>query len=256
MITILIIGCSANNIASTWSIFRRVGGTKTWVCFKFQFLVIQTANLLFIVRKKHEKAGLKRYYEWDSWTRTWKHRSKKNNIHICESNFKEEYIENFSKRKSLQTGSIPTENLPVKSLDHLGASFTSAPRKEPAPRDVSQETTILNVSLDNLKISEKRFSDNLRKKHWVNNQTLVTGGIHISVCLFIRSHLLFTKNWGILAQCSYLVQELWDPTETTLNQEQGTCLRTLSHWFPEPRVSWIKTGGLLSCLMRWRLNAT
>ena len=74
----------------------------------------------------------------------------KNNIHICESHFKEEYIENFSKRKSLQTGSIPTENLPIKSFDHLGANFTSAPRKEPAPRDVSQETTIINVSLDNL----------------------------------------------------------------------------------------------------------
>lgn len=72
-----------------------------------------------------------------------------NNIHICECHFKEEYIENFSKRKSLQTGSIPTENLPVKSFDHLSTSFTSAPRKEPAPRHVSQETTIIYASLDN-----------------------------------------------------------------------------------------------------------
>ncbi|CAB4008160.1 Transposable element P transposase, partial [Paramuricea clavata] len=71
-----------------------------------------------------------------------------NNIHICESHFKEEYIENFSKRKSLQTGSIPTESLPVKSFDHLSTSFTSAPRKEPAPRHVSQETTIIYASLD------------------------------------------------------------------------------------------------------------
>ena len=73
-----------------------------------------------------------------------------NNIHICESHFKAEYIETFSKRKSLQTGSIPTENLPVKSFDHLSANSTSAPRKEPAPRHVSQETKIIYASLDNL----------------------------------------------------------------------------------------------------------
>ena len=73
-----------------------------------------------------------------------------NNIHICESHFKVEYIETFSKRKSLQTGSIPTENLPVKSFDHLSTNSTSAPRKEPAPRHVSQETTILYASLNNL----------------------------------------------------------------------------------------------------------
>jgi hypothetical protein len=54
-----------------------------------------------------------------------------NSIHICEAHFKEEYIENFSKRKSLQTGSIPTENLPVKSFDNL---LKSGQRKEPTPR--------------------------------------------------------------------------------------------------------------------------
>ena len=38
----------------------------------------------------------------------------------------------------------------LKSFDHLSTNITSAPRKEPAPRHVSQETTIIYASLNNL----------------------------------------------------------------------------------------------------------
>lgn len=38
------------------------------------------------------------------------------NIHICEINFKEEYIENFPKRKTLKTRSFPKEKRPCQKF--------------------------------------------------------------------------------------------------------------------------------------------
>ena len=58
----------------------------------------------------------------------------KNNIYVCEHHFNQELIESFKYkdkqgnekvRKKLQTGAIPTENLPVKTLDLLPGSSTS-----------------------------------------------------------------------------------------------------------------------------------
>ena len=58
----------------------------------------------------------------------------KNNIFVCEHHFNQELIESFKYkdkhgnekvRKKLQTGAIPTENLPVKTLDLLPGSSTS-----------------------------------------------------------------------------------------------------------------------------------
>jgi hypothetical protein len=72
-----------------------------------------------------------------------------NSIYICEIHFKDEYIERFAKRKSLETGSIPTENLPKKSLDNIGASSNAnTSRKEPAESHVTER--VVYSSLANL----------------------------------------------------------------------------------------------------------
>ena len=75
-----------------------------------------------------------------------------NSIYICEINFKDEYIERFPKRKSLETGSIPTENHPKKNLDNLGATSSNAytSRKEPPERHVTERVVYPSlVDLDN-----------------------------------------------------------------------------------------------------------
>lgn len=72
-----------------------------------------------------------------------------NSIYICEIHFKDEYIERFPKRKSLETGSIPTENLPKKSLDNFGTSSNAnTSRKEPTERHVTER--VVYSSLVNL----------------------------------------------------------------------------------------------------------
>ena len=75
-----------------------------------------------------------------------------NSIHICEIHFKDEYIERFPKRKSLKTGSTPTENLPKKSFDNLGATSSNAytSRKEPTERHITERIIYSSlVNLDN-----------------------------------------------------------------------------------------------------------
>ena len=79
-----------------------------------------------------------------------RHQIESNSVYICEIHFKDNCIERFPKRKSLETGSIRTENLPKKSLDNLGTTSLNAntSRKEPTDRHVTER--VVYSSLDNL----------------------------------------------------------------------------------------------------------
>ena len=67
-----------------------------------------------------------------------KERFRRNNIFLCEHHFEAEYIDSFPYtdkdgnekiRKRLQTGAVPTLNLPVKQLDTLPGTSTPQQRR-------------------------------------------------------------------------------------------------------------------------------
>lgn len=83
-------------------IVSTVGDIQMWVYLKFRCLVVQIASILREERRK-DRARSMPFCEWDS-------QIENNRIDICEIHFKDECIECFSKRKSLETGSIPRKS--------------------------------------------------------------------------------------------------------------------------------------------------
>ena len=94
-----------------------------------------------ILRTREEKSDLKERFA-------------KNNVFLCEHHFEQDNIDTFSfndaqgrdkVRKKLQTGSLPTLNLPVKTLDNLPGSSTTPP--QPRRILVSHDTPSTSTAL-------------------------------------------------------------------------------------------------------------
>ena len=100
-----------------------------------------------------------------------KERFAKHNIFLCEHHFEQDCIESFpftdahgdkKIRKRLQTGSVPTLNLPVKTLDNLPGSSTPQQRRTIVRHDVPSTSTASassvkrTPSFDDLKTYFKR----------------------------------------------------------------------------------------------------
>lgn len=74
----------------------------------------QTANLRFIVRRRYEKAGLKRYYKRDSRTRTWKNSSKTATYIFVKSTLKRSTVKTFPKGSPFKQNQFQQKTFPSK----------------------------------------------------------------------------------------------------------------------------------------------
>ena len=105
---------------------------------------------------------------------------KKNNIFLCEHHFEAEFVDTFpftdkdgngKVRKRLQTGAVPTLNLPVKQLDTLSGSSTPQQRSSVIRHDEQPTSSgaFQPPTFDDLKKYFKRNYQYLRD--WTVNVT-------------------------------------------------------------------------------------
>ena len=113
-------------------------------------------------------------------TKELKERFEKNNIFLCEHHFEAEFVDTFpftdkdgneKVRKRLQTGAVPTLNLPVKQLDTLPGSSTPQQRRSVIRHDEQPTSsgTFQPPTFDDLKKYFKRNYQYLRD--WTVNVT-------------------------------------------------------------------------------------
>ncbi|CAB4042702.1 Transposable element P transposase [Paramuricea clavata] len=142
-----------------------------------------------------------------------KKRINENNIFLCELHFKPELIYQHAKRKTLETGAVPTQNLPSKSHDSKPSSRRSLVREisgeTPStsalpPVDIEgKSVNVVNESFEELvpRVKEsialpwvmKKCNDlEIRTELWDNNYSLPKFVLHVDKCLQFSLHIF---NW-------------------------------------------------------------